>query len=266
MPSAWGDSTPVDGAAADSDKEQSVEDAADAADRDEQPRSQALFEWRTYVLRDAAKRDFVSAYLQNAALPAWQRLGAGPIGVFSEVGEEPAPHLHVLLSYADAAVFTAVRTGVRDDAKYRAAAADYLAAGKDDPAFVRIASELLLAFAAAPQATPPQKQPRLYELRTYESHSESKARRKIEMFNDGEIGIFAKCGFEPVFFGETLVGPRLPNLKYMLASTDLEANQASWKRFTEHPEWLQIRDLPKYADTVSHIDKKFLAPTAYSQL
>ncbi|MAT72978.1 MAG: NIPSNAP family containing protein [Planctomycetaceae bacterium] len=243
-----------------------TEETADGNSGAESSAAQAVLEWRTYQVQDAAKRDFVSAYLQRAALPAWQRLGVGPVGVFLEVGQEPDPALHVLLSYPDAEAFVAARQAMERDEKYRADAADYLAASKDDPAFVRIASELLLAFAGAPQVIPPQQRPRLYELRTYESHSESKARRKIDMFNDGEIEIFGKCGFEPVFFGETLIGPRLPNLKYMLASPDLDANQASWKRFVEHPDWLQIRDLPKYADTVSQIDKRFLTPTEYSQL
>ncbi|MCA9237804.1 MAG: NIPSNAP family protein [Planctomycetales bacterium] len=241
-------------------------EAAAPTEPAEPPTPQAILEWRTYEVADADKLAFVSKYLQDAALPAWERLGVGPIGAFTEVGDDPRSCLHLLLSYADAAQFATARAALEEDTKYRAAAADYLAASKEDPAFVRIASELLLAFAGAPQVIVPQKKPRLYELRTYESHSESKARRKIEMFNDGEIEIFPQCGFEPVFFGETLVGPRLPNLKYMLASADVEANEASWKRFVEHPEWLQMRDLPKYADTVSQIHKQFLVPTDFSQL
>ena len=49
-------------------------------------------------------------------------------------------------------------------------------------------------------------------------HSEAKAGRKIEMFNDGEISIFDETDFETVsFFGELFIGSVRPNLKYLLA-------------------------------------------------
>ena len=97
-------------------------------------------------------------------------------------------------------------------------------------------------------------------------HSEAKAGRKIEMFNDGEIPIFREAGFETVFFGESLIGSGIPNLKYLLAAQDMEANRAGWKAFVGHPDWKAMKDLPKYADTVSHIDKQFLVPTSFSEV
>ena len=108
--------------------------------------------------------------------------------------------------------------------------------------------------------------PRVLELRIYESHSEAKARSKVDMFNDGEIPIFENVGLRPVFFGETLVGRNVPNLKYMLQTTDLAANQAGWKRFIVDPDWVKMRDLPQYANTVSKITKIYLAPTEYSEI
>jgi hypothetical protein len=51
-----------------------------------------------------------------------------------------------------------------------------------------------------PQLMVPNRALRILEQRTYQSHSEAKARRKIEMFNDGEIPIFREAGFETVFF------------------------------------------------------------------
>ena len=227
---------------------------------------QTLLEWRTYQVSDEKQQSVVAKHLVEAALPAWERLGIGPVGAFTEVGDDAQPCLHLLLTYVDAAQFAAARAELEADEKYRAAAAEYLASAKDAPAFVRIESELMLSFAGMPKPEAPKKKPRLYEMRTYESHSETKARRKIEMFNDGEIAIFRDCGFEPVFFGETLVGPRLPNLKYMLAAADVEANKIGWEKFQKHPEWVKMRDLPKYADTVSQIEKKFLVPTDFSQL
>ena len=66
--------------------------------------------------------------------------------------------------------------------------------------------------------------------------------------------------------GETLVGPNLPNLKYMLAAPSMEANAAGWKTFISHPDFVKMRDDPKYANTEPKITKLFLEPTAYSQV
>jgi hypothetical protein len=225
-----------------------------------------LYEWRTYRLSDASKQARLHDYLKSAALPAWGRIGLGPVGVFTEIGPEAGPSIHVLLVYPTPDSLASSREALEQDAEYKKAAAAHLAAKKKDPAFDRIESSLLLAFAAAPKITPPAKKDRVLEVRTYENHGEDRARAKVDMFNDGEINIFPKCGFENVFFGETLVGPNLPNLKYMLAAPDMAANEAGWKTFITHPDFVKMRDDPKYADTQPEITKLFLEPTAYSQV
>ena len=41
------------------------------------------------------------------------------------------------------------------------------------------------------------------------------------MFNEAEIGIFTRTGLAPVFFGDTLIGHRMPSLTYMLTFEDV---------------------------------------------
>lgn len=222
-------------------------------------------EWRVYQLLQAQQPQLLD-YLGNAALPAWQRLGIGPVGVFTETGASATAAVHVLLTYQTAEQFAHARAELEQDTGYQSAAMDYLALPQKTPAFDRIESSLMVTFAAMPYVSPPSKTPRVFELREYQSHSEGKARRKIEMFNSGEIPIFRSVGFETVFFGETLIGPRLPNLKYMLASESLEANQQSWQQFREHPDWVAMKDLPQYAETVSKVVQTYLVPTEFSQV
>ena len=249
---AWGAKTSMDATAVDA--------ATDQAG------ARQYYEWRTYRANRATQQSRVKDYLQAAALPAWKRQGVGPVGVFTEIGEQASAAVHVLLTFKTAAEAAAVRAGLEADPRYGQAAAQYLAATKDEPAFTRIESSLMVAFSGQPQLMTPNRAPRVLELRIYQSHSEAKARRKIQMFNDGEIPIFRDAGFETVFFGESLIGPGLPNLQYLLAAPDMEANQAGWKAFVKHPDWKAMKDLPKYADTVSHIDKLFLAPTSFSEV
>jgi hypothetical protein len=171
-----------------------------------------------------------------------------------------------LVTYRSKEQFAGVRLAMEADREYQSAAADYLGAEQDDPAYQRIQSSLMVAFAGMPRLALPGKERRVFEWRLYESHSEAKARRKIDMFNEGEIPIFVEAGFAPVLFGETLIGPRVPNLKYLLVSPSMEAHKAHWAAFIKHPDWLAMKDLPKYRKTVSKISSTFLAPTKYSEI
>ena len=109
---------------------------------------------------------------------------------------------------------------------------------------------------------------RLFELRTYESHSEKAALKKIEMFNTGEIAIFRKAGLMPVFFGETVIGASMPNLTYMLVYEDMAARDKYWSTFAAMPEWRTLSTTPGYTDPeiVSSITNAYLRPAGFSQI
>jgi hypothetical protein len=107
---------------------------------------------------------------------------------------------------------------------------------------------------------------RIFELRTYESHSEAKALKKIEMFNSGEIDVMREVGLAPVFYGQALIGRDLPHLTYMLSAEDRSAHKKHWGGFGAHATWKKMKDDPQYADTVSKITSRFLVPTGYSQI
>jgi len=87
------------------------------------------------------------------------------------------------------------------------------------------------------------------------------------MFNEGgEIAIFKKTGLQPVFFGETLIGPKLPNLTYMLVFDDMVTRDEKWDTFRRDPEWKKLSANPTYKDTVSNITDIILQPARYSQI
>jgi len=139
-----------------------------------------------------------------------------------------------------------------------------------DPAFVRLDSSLLRAFDAMPAVEPSAAAtagtPRIYELRTYESHSNRAALNKLRMFNAGEVPIFRRAGLTPVFFGETLIGAGLPSLTYMLTFPDMLSRDSAWAAFGKDPEWKKLSGDPQYKDNVSAISDIILQPTAYSQI
>ena len=107
-----------------------------------------------------------------------------------------------------------------------------------------------------------------YQLRIYESHSEMAGRKKVEMFNTAELAIFRRSGMEPVFFGQTIIGPNMPNLTYMLSFKDVPAKEAGWKTFIGDPEWAKLKTTPGFTDKeiVFRITNLMLVPAAYTQI
>jgi hypothetical protein len=236
-------------------------------------RATEFYELRRYQLRRGPAQGIVDTYLKTAAVPAWQRAGAGPVGVFTVMIGPANPSFYVLLVHKSLDALGALPERLAADAEYQKAGAPYLNAEATAPAFVRIDTSVLRAFDAIPKLELPfggetPRRPRIFELRTYESHSEKAARKKIEMFNTAEIAIFRRAGMTPVFFGEALAGANLPHLTYMLAYEDMAAHDKQWSAFGADPEWKKLSATPGFTDPeiVSSISNMYLRPAAYSQI
>ena len=119
------------------------------------------------------------------------------------------------------------------DADYVKAAEPFWSAPASSPAFFRIDSSLLAAFEGWPRITPPAKGKRIFQLRTYESPSYRDHLVKVQMFHSGEFEIFKNAGFQMVFFGDTLIGQRMPSLTYMLSFADSAELDAKWEVFPQ---------------------------------
>lgn len=228
------------------------------------------YELRVYRLKEGAKSDLLDSYLEKAAIPAWNRLGVKPVGVFTEREPKGPPAVYVLIPYPSLASFSEAVAKLLADRELQKAGAEYLQSPKDNPAFDRIDSWLMLAFAGMPKLEQPsyslERKPRMFELRTYESHSEMKALKKVEMFNSGEIQLMHEVGLGPIFYGQVLVGSNLPHLTYMLSAENQDAHKQHWDAFGKSPIWKKMSSDPQYADTVSKISNHFLVPTSYSQI
>jgi ribosomal protein L13 len=238
--------------------------AAGAAEQ----QARELYELRVYSL-PAKKLDILDNYLGRALLPAQKRLGSGPVGVFVEKVDEDKRKVYVLIVHPSVQEIAALADHRHEDESYRKAAKEYLDATARDPVYTRIESALLAAIEGMPRlAKPDTSKPRLLNLRIYESHNERAAQKKIEMFNKSELAIFRRVGLTPVFFAETLIGPSMPNLTYMLVFPDDAERQAAWARFSKDEEWLKLRAIPEYADKeiVSRITNKILTPAPYSEI
>ena len=198
-----------------------------------------------------------TAYAKDALVPALDRAGIAPVGAWNVALGADGPTLHLLIPHPDAASVVDARRAARrrrrvpEGGRVRARAA---------------ALGTRPTCAATPRCTPPvptmpgiEKPPgaaagqdRVFELRTYRSHSKAADRKKVEMFEPGgELAIFRRVGLATVFFGRDLVGAGLPSLTYMVVFADAAAREKAWAAFREDPEWLKLRDRPEYADASS---------------
>jgi hypothetical protein len=229
--------------------------------------------WWQYSLRTGTQPRRLADYLQNAAIPALNRHGAKPVGVFEAVFGVPSPTVFVLAPFATPGAMFAFEGALDKDEQFATAGAAHLNAPATDPAFVRQDVSLLAAIPQMPKVHVPNatatKGPRLFELRTYDSPSERGHRMKVKMFAEmGELDIFRRVGLTPVFFARTAAGPRMPSLVYMLVHDNMAAREKSWDAFRTDPEWKKLAATPGYSDSeiVSNITTVFLRPAAYSQI
>ena len=234
-----------------------------------------LFELRHYTFASLDKLKAFEAFLKDAMIPALGRAGVGPVGAFkllqadnAKAFKEDPAELYVLLPFKSMEAMLTLETKLAADDAYQAAGKAILTAAKADPAFARYEGQLMLAFDGAPVVQAPAKgDERLFQLRIYESHSQERALKKIEMFTKGgEIAIFRKVGLNWVFFGQSLAGTKLPNLTYMCAFDDKAAMDKAWAGFRADPDWQKLSKDESYKDTVSTITNLVLRPAAGSQI
>ncbi len=223
------------------------------------------FELRQYHLLNRSKIGEVGDFLREVGIPAMNRIGIEPVGVFNGMYGPCSSTLYVLLVHQSLDSIVTASERLLSDREY--SKSDFVNAPLSEPAYVRMESSLMLAFKNMPYIEVPEQRQRIFELRIYESHSIRAAKKKIEMFNEGgEIAIFKKTCLRPVFFGETLIGQNMPNLKYMLVFDDMAMRDERWSVFGSDPDWKELRAKPAYKDTVSNITDIILRPTQYSQI
>ena len=247
-----------------------VAQTAFAGNASTQKTNREYYELRVYTLKNNMQQQIVEDYYQHAAIPAYNKIGSKNVGIFTELKPEGQTKLYVVIPYASIDNFINSKKELMKDKTYMEASNAYLNAPATAPAYDRIESSLLYAFAGMPVMDfPTAGKSRIFELRRYESPTEAAGMKKIEMFNEGgEMEIFKKTGLRAVFFGQSLVGSNQPNLTYMLTFDDMADHDKSWSTFGSSPEWNKLKSIPDYTDAklISKITATFLQPTSYSQI
>jgi hypothetical protein len=229
------------------------------------------FELKVYHLKTARQEARVDSFLQQQYLPALRAAGVAPIGVFKPIGNDTAADRRIYVFTPFSSLKQWEQVGQTTAPKLLAAGGSYENTVYNNPAYTRLETIFIKAFdemtgLVAPKLDAP-KSERVYELRSYEGASEKIFRNKVQMFNaGGEIKLFSRLGFNAIFYGEVLFGPKMPNLMYMTSFANMPDREAHWKAFGADPEWKKLSARPEYQNNVAHIDITFLRPAAYSDL
>jgi hypothetical protein len=235
------------------------------------PAKQQYYEIKIYRIADKNQESKVDAFLKDAYLPALHRAGIPVVGVFKPVEADTAfgKLIYVLIPFKTVDQFMKLPDQLTNDKVYAEAGKPFINAPYNEPAYRRYESIFLKAFMNFPEFNAPKysnsPSERIYELRSYESATDGKAVKKIEMFNQGgEIDIFRKLNFNPVFWGEVLIGSHMPNLMYMTTFQDMKTHDEQWKAFGVTDEWKKLQGMEEYKNTVSKANPYLLHPTSYS--
>ena len=226
------------------------------------------YQLRKYQLEQGPQAKLTASYLSDALIPALNRLGMTPVGAFELTYGPETPAIYLVIPSSSLETLVTAELRLEQDEDFLKAAAPFWNAPAKQPAFVRVTSSLLIAFQGWPKLTAPPREKRIFQLRTYESPSNRDHVRKIESFESGEFDFFRKAGCGQVFYGDTLIGPRMPCLTYMLTFPDMAALEKGWVAFRADPDWIKLSTSPKFGfePTVINISNLILSPTSYSQI
>ncbi len=152
-----------------------LSDTTASAQDDSKTPARSYFELRLYHLRRGPKTELFDRFYRDAAVPALNRAGIERVGVFSVSIGPDSPTMYVLLPHPSLESLVSTPARVRADEEFLKAGAEFINAPPDDPAFIRVDSSLLMAFEGMPKLEVPSfadgGKSRVFELRTYESHS-----------------------------------------------------------------------------------------------
>jgi hypothetical protein len=238
------------------------------------PPQKTFYQIKIYSLQNKDQEARLDNYLKDAYIPALHRLGIKTIGVFKPARTDTAAYgkkLYVLTPFKSLDQLYTLQESLGKDAAYAAAGKDYTDAEYKNPPYTRFETIVLQAFDDAPAITPTKltvpKSERVYELRSYEGHTEKIHQNKVKMFNEGgEVPLFSRLDFNAIFYGRVISGSTMPNLMYMTAFSDMASRDEHWKAFFASPEWTKLKADPQYSNNVSKNVMSFLYPADYSDL
>ena len=220
-------------------------------------------EWRVYNFRMGGNAARLDRLMTDILLPLYKEMGV-EVGCFKENNQNAPAAYYYLFVYPSFDAYLKANDILLKNSAFVEAMKEDAAANR--PMFFRYDSYLCRPFEAWKKVTPVAGKT-IFEWRKYESANIEAGTRKVRMFNQGEITVFLECGINPLSFGQIIAGKDMPGLIYVTHYDDMADRDASWAKFSAHPEWIRMRALPEWANaTIPNNSVVFLTPLQYSPI
>ena len=232
---------------------------------------QEFYEIKVYHFNSKEQENMLDQYYEKAFIPAAHKAGIQNIGSFKPISNDTATDklLYIILPFTSTEQIINLPLQMEKDAGYLREGNDYINAPYTAPPYSRFETILLKAFKTAPVMQLPKlsspKAEHIYEMRSYEGHTEKIYRNKVHMFNEGgEVPLFNRLNFNAVFYAEVIAGSRMPNLMYMTSFENMKDRDIHWDTFRKDSEWKGLSARPEYQKNVSKSDIILMKATSYS--
>ncbi len=191
---------------------------------------------QTFYLRHGTQLGRLHDYLRDSLIPTMNKKHPGP-----KIAMEA-----LVASHLPQIVFLSGHSSLEDvqqtqDALNSKGFTDW-ETGPEAP-YEHYSLALLGATAYSPEveAQDGEQKPRIFELRQYHSPTWRQLAALHERFAGPEVKIFHRVGVHPILYTQTLIGPNMPNLTYLIPFADLGAREKAWDAFAADPEWVKVR-------------------------
>jgi hypothetical protein len=190
-------------------------------------------------------------------------------GVFTAIMAPHGQTMMTLSGFADAEDMVAAATRIEADLGYQKAFVEFESGS--EPPFDRAQRMVLRATPFSPEIVPlteKPKSPRYFEMRIYHSPTRRQLALLHERFVEHEIRIFHHSGVYPILYADTLIGPDLPNLTYLIPFASQADRELAWDKFGSDPEWVKVRaeSIARGGQIVSYNNISLWRATPYSPL
>jgi hypothetical protein len=165
------------------------------------------------------------------------------LGVFTAVIGPHVPATLVLSGFSGFEEMEAADDRIYRNPEYQSAL-ERMEKGAEPP-YDRANRVLLRATDFPPEITQLGERPKnqhIFELRVYHSPTERQLNYLHERFARPGIGIFPRAGIHPILYADTLVGPNMPNLTYLIPFASLADREKAWDALAANPDWIKARD------------------------
>ena len=213
----------------------------------------------------------IDSYLKNTLLPYLHKAGISKVGVFAPIDNDTAldKRIYVWIPLKSINELDALDQRIENLDPMGSDPLIHLDNTDSSLPYIRIEKILTRAFKFQPQyvtkSNLSKSSSRIYEYRSYESPTENMHLRKVHMFNEGgEIAMFDRLNFNPVFYSKVIAGSRMPNLIYMTSFNNMDERNERWKAFFNDPVWKKIAVDPAYLKSVNKSETVLMSARDYA--